>query len=362
MNNIFKLVPHKTFDSFLNAVSNISHSTKRIIWRGEGLDEWHLTPTLFRNNGKKALLDIFGNEKYVNGIADLLNAEALLLFDFYKECKKIGLGIPYVEMFEGLLDSREAFVQYSSGYYLDNQSPYYDIFNKIEVDQHGNILSIKRNNSIEELATVAQHNGIPTRLIDWTYDMNAALYFAANEAIKQINNGRIDGNITIWAFDTLYSDLYLSPSKSKMEFLRLVNTSHYNNRRQQSQSGVLMYTNLGYLRTIMADYENFIEKIYREDKSLNCLYFFLSQIENGILICKKIYEKEHAREGNKDTLHSPLRKITLPYSELPKVINYLEAVHANGTRYFPDYEGVYEYIVSKPKINFALESIQKRGG
>ena len=37
-----------------------------------------------------------------------------------------------------------------------------------------------------EVAALAQHYGIPTRLLDWTYNINTALYFAIKDSIKPL--------------------------------------------------------------------------------------------------------------------------------------------------------------------------------
>jgi hypothetical protein len=39
---------------------------------------------------------------------------------------------------------------------------------------------------LEELTALAQHYGIPTRMLDWTYDFDTALYFASINVAKKV--------------------------------------------------------------------------------------------------------------------------------------------------------------------------------
>jgi hypothetical protein len=64
-----------------------------------------------------------------------------------------------------------------------------------EATRHGHI-----NSSMSEtdIVALAQHHGLPTRLLDWSASPYVAAFFAVNEAVA---SGNTDGHAAIWALD-----------------------------------------------------------------------------------------------------------------------------------------------------------------
>lgn len=59
-----------------------------------------------------------------------------------------------------------------------------------------------------ELISLAQHYGIPTRALDWSYDYNVSLYFTVKNLLKkEYNFNEKPKNGILWAFNYKYFDI-----------------------------------------------------------------------------------------------------------------------------------------------------------
>ncbi|PGT51361.1 FRG domain-containing protein [Bacillus thuringiensis] len=85
-----------------------------------------------------------------------------------------------------------------------------------------------------EIAALAQHYGVPTRLIDWTVNIFISLYFASIGVIK---SGRVDGNMVLYALNYKIIE-FLKHTDHKIP-LRLVRPDNYRNPNLNYQKGVL---------------------------------------------------------------------------------------------------------------------------
>lgn len=85
-----------------------------------------------------------------------------------------------------------------------------------------------------EIAALAQHYGVPTRLIDWTVSIYTSLYFASIGVIKQ---ELVNGNMVLYALNYKIIE-YLKHTTHKIP-LRLVRPDSYRNPNLNYQKGVL---------------------------------------------------------------------------------------------------------------------------
>lgn len=87
-----------------------------------------------------------------------------------------------------------------------------------------------------DLMSLAQHYGIPTRLLDWSYDYKSALYFA----LKDILEKPCDADGVLWALNyKLFTNVNnYGPVYNKLQFYR---PEYSNNPNLKGQKGLFTY-------------------------------------------------------------------------------------------------------------------------
>jgi len=63
-----------------------------------------------------------------------------------------------------------------------------------------------------DLLAVAQHHGLPTRLLDWTYSSLVALWFAVSESPKKDDNGKMENGV-VWILNAEVEDFRTDTEK-----------------------------------------------------------------------------------------------------------------------------------------------------
>ena len=187
----------KEFDSSNHLISyfldEMASFKNRYIYRGQSNNSWHLTPKLFREDMVLELPLSTDEES-----KDFLN-EKLILSKFVEGCDQVGLSIPNL--------SHETYLQISNPFYSFDKWP---------------------NSEVMPLLAMAQHHGVPTRLLDWSYSALIALYFAACSTlpIKKKPEERSD-YLTVWQ---------LQPDNIRSSGVEVINvhssaTNHINAQR-----------------------------------------------------------------------------------------------------------------------------------
>lgn len=173
-----KTIECTTVDEIWDAISPIGKNfdgvRSRYIFRGQKDSTWKLTPKVYREDVLK---------KYKTGINSLMTDhhgqtvfEFLLLERLVHFCDSRGLAIPG--------DSME---------FRD----YFQLEKISSIHSHDNFAWPQ--DQVLPLMALAQHHGIPTRLLDWTRNSYVAAYFAALDVVKsdQISG---DGKLAIFGF------------------------------------------------------------------------------------------------------------------------------------------------------------------
>lgn len=142
--------------------------------------------------------------------------EIRVLMNFFDRGDKVGLKIPASQDIRELLDHDDK-REDKYRYYWPNPNYF-------------------------ELISLAQHHGVPTRALDWSYDYKVALYFA----VKNILNEN-EEDCVLWAFNYKYFEKYSTfvvedGLKSQNEpQLRFYRPRYYNNSNLKAQKGLFTF-------------------------------------------------------------------------------------------------------------------------
>ncbi len=174
-----------------------------------------------------------------------------------------------------------------------------------------------------ELAALAQHHGVPTRLLDWSRDMNVALYFACTDVADEEDERT--GEMEMWALDT--SVVMTEPTEFPMKIVR---PRYYKNDNLTAQKG----------------YFTFWEVDKPAFPSKNDKTSFLIKTDRTPLD-KQLTDYLKKREIKPKTY---LYHVTVPQSAANDIFNYIDIYGYNASSLFPGYDGAVKYIKEKQKF------------
>jgi FRG domain len=155
---------YDSLDDFWNGISPIGKifGQQNFIYRGHRDNTWGLVPPVYRQ-------DIIGKYKksMPGGLPDHSGQtyfEYMLLQSFVYHCDLRGLPIPFDSM--GFRDYFE----------------FPKILHKVDINKE-----TWPDPKLWPLMALAQHHGVPTRLLDWSSNSMVACYFAASRAVTELD-------------------------------------------------------------------------------------------------------------------------------------------------------------------------------
>lgn len=252
------------------------------IFRGQASADWGLIPAAFRDGIPWLLPEQeFPSDKRVYGAQ--VKAEIELLWLFSARANEAGLLLPGDS--EGLRHTLE-----------DIRSDRYWVMNR------NNLRAWPPRNMIPWLA-LAQHHGVPTRLLDWTFMPFAAMYFAA-EGVCRADVKSTPMAVWVCSLEQNRQRVLGAPS------IEIERPSNAYNPNLRAQRGCLMVWRNG------ASCDQSFERVGLE-----------------VVLSK---EADRARV-ERPTIFT---KLTLPSAEAANVLQLLSLHQVDGSTLFPGFDGI----------------------
>jgi len=285
------------FMAYISADGEIGRDFNQFYYRGTCSSNYTLTPSLFRNFGLiYDKVSPLPNDRWTKGttidLDSLSLTEFCLLRRFYQIANHNGIRLPYVPLF--LMDFYEGLRNYKENGYRFDQ--------------------------IQEVAALAQHYLLPTRLLDWSDNCLVALFFAIDGILHETNGRAVDNpEICLWCLDRKVPKLSFGQVTEVM-------TTYADNPNINAQKGRFLY---------------WTNKPYSPDKT-RCPGEIVN-IDPLDRYLENLVRNENAQAvSHMNSTHlsgfTLIRKITMPASEARPLAKYLESAGITKASLFPSLE------------------------
>lgn len=150
------------FWDILSPQNSLFDEPSKVIFRGQSNASWSLEPALFRDNNRPKGIS---NSDEIDSSMFMLH-EIRMLQEFMFAADSTGIALPNDSM-----GFRDKHLNLNSG----------------ALDRYIKQPNLWPNKSLYELMAIAQHYGMPTRLLDWSKRSYIAAYFAASDALRNFD-------------------------------------------------------------------------------------------------------------------------------------------------------------------------------
>lgn len=288
-------------------------SQQGYIFRGHSKSSYELLPTALRKDKKDELWNLIGGGMPIDNQSEWeswqVYAEYMLLQRFYRECDVHGLYIPENDRFRKHTVTKNSF---DISFISDEEK-------WLPHDLHG-------------IAGLAQHYGLPTRLLDWSSDYWTSLYFSVIGVMKRIGEKSFDDKdyMEIWALNASFVD-FISLSTEKLP-LTIIRPRYYGNTNLSAQKGLFTFWE--------------IDKPYIDKKNP------LSILSKFKFIDRTPLDKQLLKvcPQEKDYNHM-LYKIRISYGLAKEIYRYLQISGYGASKHFPGYNGVVNNLKEDSYLN-----------
>jgi FRG domain len=336
----------KLISALLSILNQANSLYDNALFRGVGDLSYGLIPSAFRDTGEKRLTEVAkleSPEEEENCLINLDSFHRHVFFEiqalghFYRFANQQGLRLPPLpqDLHQNMLRRK------------NNHIPF------------GNLLDIRKPWPPPELWSImalAQHYGVPTRLLDWSTDPLIAAYFAAKSGVSKIEKHGTNGDIAVWVTFSHIFDQSLSLSKDPWlshhtandfppvdHTFYVVDAPNFGNDNLTAQKG----------RFTLVVRSGMWADISTERLALD---------ENMHILCKTINDSEFANllfHGNKDPAESSkyFLKLTLPRAQATNLLMDLHKRGYHAARIYPGFKGC-ELAIAELEIIRKLTKIQ----
>lgn len=318
MSSIVKEVSFDNIDNFIKAISYggklYDVFTKgKFVYRGHASDKYELIPSALRLQSQQLFNEAAlkgGNAIDIEYIQ--IENEYLILRRFYKACDRRGIQIPNIDRIRQTFNDT---VDLKTMSISEKWLPY----------------------DLWEIAALAQHYGLPTRLLDWTHDINVALFFSIEDQLEKKPLPKKTDNIVIWALELFpLSDIPNSDFP-----LKIVQPIYFGNPNLAAQQGLFT--------------------LWQTEKRIK-------YHPNGgmtVDVDQKINRKpldmllQEYSEAHNTYIDPSLYKLNLPLDEAKTIYKFLMNSGYDASKVYPGYNGVVKSILH---CHFAYDDLLEGNG
>lgn len=188
-----------------------------------------------------------------------------------------------------------------------------------------------------EIISLAQHYGLPTKALDWSYDYKVSLYFAVKDVLSNSNTQ----DCVLWALNYKLFENKLTNNEYIIN-LNLYRPEYNTNPNLTAQKGLFTFLN-----HYVGNYESPLDEIISEE-----LKYDLSERIKGENYNRHIITVPPNLTPN-DTI---LYKLIIPKELKAKILNELYLEGYSEEYLFPGYDGVSKHVINEVKLKNLLKN------
>ena len=188
----------------------------------------------------------------------------------------------------------------------------------------------------QEIISLAQHYGLPTRDLDWSYDYKVSLYFAVKDVLSKKNTQ----DCVLWALNYKLFENQL-PNNKYIINLNLYRPEYNTNPNLTAQKGLFTY-----LKYYVGNYESPLDKIISDE------------------LKHDITDRSKGEENNQQIITVPpnltsedtvFYKFIIPKELKPEILKELYLDGYSEEYLFPGYKGVVNHVINEVKLKNLLK-------